>query len=101
MIEQRGEYMNEIRYVISIILGGFGLYIITMNWCIVWVSLIKKKEHHSFGPLLGPICLSIALIVIPNNPYASLWWLTFIADFGSLPFIILSIIFFLMGKHKK
>ena len=66
--------MNEVMYVLAAIFGGFGLYIIVMNWCIFWVNCIKKTGHHSFGPLLGAVCLSIGFLAIPNNPYASVWW---------------------------
>lgn len=91
--------MDIIRYIIAIILGLFGLYIVTMNWCIFVLWLLKKKGA-SMGGFLGGLCLCISFAIIPNNPYVGLCWLAFVVDIGSLPLIVWTGIYLLMGKHK-
>jgi len=92
-------YMDIIRYAVSIILGLYGLYIIVMNWCIIYNGIFKKI-HSSTGPILGGLLLCISFIIIPNNPYIRFWWLAFIIDISSLPYLIYIGITALMGKYR-
>ena len=36
--------MDIVRYIIKIILGVIGIYIVIMNWFIFWYSYVKKQE---------------------------------------------------------
>ena len=34
-----------IQIILAIVLGIFGIYIIIMNWCILWMYIVKKNLH--------------------------------------------------------
>jgi hypothetical protein len=89
-----------IQIILAIVLGIFGIYIIIMNWCILWMYIVKKKSS-SIGGFLGGLLLCIAIMIIPNNPYPWLGLFAFIIDLGSLPSLICVIIFLVIQKFKK
>lgn len=95
--------MNIIRYILSVLLGILGLYIIVMNWFIVFYNIKNRnnKKYVSLGPLLGGISLCIAIVLIPNNRYVWLCLLPLFIDVGCLPSIIGASIRFIKDKYKK
>jgi len=86
--------------ILSFTLGLFGLSLISANWYILTV-LVAKKKHSSFIPLLGGLFLSISIAIMPDSRYHWLCWFAFVIDFGSLPLLVITVWFFITGKHKK
>jgi len=89
--------MDILRIIVIVVLGGIGLYIIVSNWAILVLGFLKK-EHHSFSPFLGGGLLAGTIILTPIWP---LWWLAFIIDFGSLPWILSCLAVWLLGRVRK
>jgi len=92
--------MDIIRYIVSGVLGLFGLYVIVMNWFILVKTIISKK-FISYFPLFGGASLCIAILILPNNPYPWLGFFALVLDIGCLPLIICSLVGFAMEKYKK
>ncbi len=88
------------RYVVSVLLGIFGILIIFLN-LIPLVAYIKDNKHVSGIPLLGGLSLCMAIAIFPNNPYAWLCWVALIIDFQwGIPGILYSVLKN-MKKNKK
>ncbi len=89
--------MDTIRVLAIFLIGGFGLYLSVINWMIL-VRGILRKEHHSYTPFLGGGLLAGAILLTPIWP---LWWLAFIIDFGSIPWILSYLDVWLLGRVRK
>lgn len=87
-----------IRYSIAIVLGLLALLIIITNWIAIIRYKHNNRVHFSLIPILGGVFLCISFVVIPDNPYWWLCWITLL-DVGCLPMIIGALIRSVV--HKK
>lgn len=76
----------------------FGLYIALITWFTVIRSFYRYKvysieEHYSLTPFVGGVLMAFTWYVIPYKPLHSYWYLAFIIDFNSVPWL------FLMGIY--
>lgn len=88
--------METLQVLAIFFIGGLGLYLSTLNW-IILIRGILLKEHHSFLPVLGGLLLAAGILL---TPYWKLWWLAFIIDFGSLPWILSCLVVWLQRRVR-
>lgn len=89
--------MDILRISVIVIVGGFGLYLIGLNWRILWKGIVSK-EHHSVVPFLGGGLLAVAVLL---TPMWSLWWFALIVDWGSAPWFLCSLGVVLLRRIRK
>ena len=57
------------RYVLSIVLGAIGAYLIILNWGAFYVTYVKKEGFCSWIPLVPGIIAALAFVLFPNNSF--------------------------------
>lgn len=91
--------MIYIRYAIAVTFGILGLWIFVMNWIIFWNGYVKKKQTASWAPLVAGCFLCVAFLIIPFSQYRWLCWVAFLIDWGSLPGIAFSILYYIIKER--
>lgn len=76
-----------------------GVYLACINWLTLWVNIVRKK-HVSFAPFIGGIFLCIGILAIPYPVIHKYAWLAFWIDFGSLPWLIMTLYYFIKDFIK-
>lgn len=89
--------MDILRNILIVILGCVGLYLIGLNWLILW-KIVIMKEHHSVVPFLGGGLLAVVVLL---TPMWSLWWIALIVDWGSAPWFLCSLGVVLLRRIRK
>ena len=84
---------------IVILVGLFPLFIISRNWYIFWLIHIKKTESPNWTPILGGMLVFLALLAL-GKPYYYWCWLAFVIDYGCLPGIIESVIYYRQNERE-
>ncbi len=56
--------MSIIRYILSFLIGGLGVWIVIMNWLVIY-AFVKHKKRSSGAPFAGAILLILALLILP------------------------------------
>ena len=74
--------MMAVLCTVSILIG---LWLAFLNWRCFYLAFIKKTYSSSWIPLLAASLLFVGIYFYPNNPMQNLAWLTFFADWGSVP----------------
>src|SRR4051812_19290580 len=69
------------RWVVALVFGLFGWFIIFMNFRIVYVWLIRR-EHHSWIPLVGGFLALVGMAFCPLSRVRGLAWLPLVMDVG-------------------
>lgn len=93
--------MNELRFMIIAIFGGFGLYVMILNWYIFWVFGVMKKRNASFAPILAPVSMCIALMALPDKPAIIFWLMPFVIDIDTFYLLFITPAIILIEKYKK
>ena len=84
--------MNTALWILGIIFGLGGVYVIIMNWLVFVNNAILRKPWVSAVPLIGGVMAAISMVLLPVE---SLWkwaWICVVVDWGSLPLIVWSIV---------
>lgn len=92
--------MEFIRQMGGVALLCIGLMIAIGNWS-VFIGAIKRRKSASFGPLVGGICLFIALMIPPFNFSWKVALLGFVVDFGSLPLFSYGVFMMIRSRITK
>jgi len=87
-------------WVISIFLFINFTWIATCNLWIVLHYYFRMK-HGSLIPGVGGIIGVLAIIMAPLEAFKHYWWIPLFVDIGCIPLLIITIVFFFRGKHKK
>ncbi len=85
------------RYILSIVLGAIGLYLIILNWGSFYITYVKKERFCSWIPLIPGIIAALAFVLFPNNSFIYLFWICFLLDWGCIP----GFVFTVYMRHKK
>lgn len=75
-----------------------GVFLIIINWLIVYYALVHKK-HSSIIPIFGGGAVSIGLILL-GEPFNFYWWLPLLLDYGTIPLLVHTAYFFIFQKDK-
>jgi hypothetical protein len=73
--------IDLLRWLIAVPLGLLGWWIVFLNFWIV-VVWIRRREHHSFTPLLGGFIAFIGMGISPQPQIQKLAWLPLGIDAG-------------------
>ncbi|HET6384299.1 MAG TPA: hypothetical protein VFJ58_12975 [Armatimonadota bacterium] len=80
------------------------LWIMSLNWAVVWTIHVAKKRASSWIPLLGGSLGALGIALLPVPAVNRWWWTPFLLDWGSLPGIAENLIFhgrrYLKGKFR-
>ncbi|HEY6139557.1 MAG TPA: hypothetical protein VI670_17480 [Thermoanaerobaculia bacterium] len=81
-----------LRIAIGTPLLALGLWIIVLNWAVVWTAKVGRKKVPSWTPLLGGVLAAAGLALIPNTSHW--WWLPFLVDWGCLPGLVHTVLMY-------
>ncbi len=95
--------MIWIRWIIGSILIILSLGLIGLNSVVFWKRYIKREHTSSWIPLIGGVFGSLAFAILPLIPLHKWWWLPLILDWGSLPGIVVAILWniWYVAKHRS
>jgi hypothetical protein len=85
--------MIELRWVIAALLFALFIWLATMNAMVFWNTFIHRKKTSSWIPIIGGIFGMLSLIIVPIASAKRWWWLPLVVDWGSIPGILVSIIY--------
>lgn len=92
--------MAVVQYLLGILLGSAGVWVICVNWRIFWTCHVRKRHSPSWLPILGGLLVGIAFVIWPKNPVRWLAWVAFVLDWGSVPGIGYSIYWHLARRRS-
>jgi hypothetical protein len=81
------------RLAMAVLLGVAGAWCALTNWVALAVS--ARGRHMSTVPLIGGLLGATALALAPGDA-SDWWWVAFVADYGSLPW--LALIAYVLGR---
>lgn len=84
--------VTSARWIVSGLLLVFSLYMAGMNWAVFVNNYILKKKWTSAVPLLGGVAGVLGVLLLPIAGSWRFAWIPLIADWGSLPVIVVSLI---------
>jgi len=79
-------------WIIGLIIGLCGFYIMVMNWLVFINNAILRKQWTSAIPVIGSILVGISMVLLPIEGLWKWAWIGLVADWGSLPIVIWSIV---------
>ncbi len=92
--------MSSVNWIVAILTGLFGGWIVFANWYGLIRWLVTKKSHSAI-PFVGGILLAVCLY---NTPIRRLWYIGLLIDPG-FSILILSLVWYgfcsLTQHHKK
>ncbi|HJY30413.1 MAG TPA: hypothetical protein VJ306_20440 [Pyrinomonadaceae bacterium] len=90
-----------LRWILSIVFGSVFLWIGSLNTVIFWKGVILRQKTPSAMPLLAGFCGTVALLIVPLTGVRRWWWIPLLLDWGSLPGILVGVVYHLyMSKVK-
>lgn len=75
--------LEIVRWVATILLGAFCLFVVVMNFGCFLTSILRK-EHHSVVPFVGGISGCLAMLACPVGQVYRWAWIPLVLDLGSL-----------------
>ena len=93
--------INIVKWILVVVLLSCFFWIAIMNGTIFWQSHIKKEQTSSWIPLIGGLFGLCALIIMPVENVIYWCWLPLLLDWGCLPGITETIIWFIKDMKKK
>ena len=86
-------------------LGGVlllvSIWISLLNAGVAWNLHVRKVRAPSWIPLMGGVCGAFGLLLIPVEIAHKLCWLPLILDYGSLPGLLHTIIFYVIYYSRR
>ena len=93
--------MEWLLWLVAGVAGLSAAYVMTMNWIIVGTACFTKfRRTSSWVPLVGGVLGAISMLCIPIDGVAKWAWIPLIADWGTVPGLSYTAIWYLLGKHK-
>ena len=80
--------METIRWLATLVLGGFFIGLTVFNWRYFWKHTRKREDEMSPVPLVGGVLGIVTLFVCPFGPAWHYWWVPLFIDFGSIPYAL-------------
>jgi len=93
------ELPSLLTWILVAFLSSFSIYIISMNFTCVFLSLSRGK-HHSIGPLLGGGAGSLATLLCPLPEFHSWAWVPLVVDPGCL-FMALALAYSVFAERRR
>lgn len=90
-----------IRWIAGLFLLVLSCWIICLNAWVFWKGYIQRKKAASWIPLIGGIFGMIAVLVLPVFWIKTWWWVPLLIDWGSLPGLLYTLIWFAVSSRKK
>jgi hypothetical protein len=69
------------RWVVAVVFGLFGWFVISVNFRIVYAWLVRR-EHHSWIPLVGGFFALAGMALCPLTQVRALAWMPLAIDVG-------------------
>jgi hypothetical protein len=92
------------KYLYFVLSGGFiiiGAWVSVLNWHAVLSRFFNRKSRESsWIPVVGGAAISIGIFLMPLNGTAKWFWVALLLDWGCLPGIIFTILYYLKRKNK-
>jgi hypothetical protein len=90
--------MNPVRWILTIV---FLLIFIWMAGIHAWF-FIKGffQKAPSLIPLFGGLFGMLAILIVPLPSVRKWWWVPFVVDCGSIPFLIRSLIYMILHSRQ-
>ncbi|WP_298486005.1 hypothetical protein [uncultured Ruminococcus sp.] len=79
--------MQIIRYILATTLGCLGIWIVIMNWLVIY-AFVKHNKKSSGTPFVGAILLIFALLILPFKIPLWIFVIPLIIDYSCFPWII-------------
>jgi hypothetical protein len=90
-----------LRWVLSIVFGSVFFWVGILNAGVFWKGVVLRQSTPSFIPLLAGLCGMVAVLIVPLTGVNRWWWIPLLLDWGSLPGILVSVVYYLyMSKVK-
>jgi hypothetical protein len=94
--------MNAVRWTFCALLLIPAIVIIAGNWWIVMQGvLLRRKQVPSWIPIVGGVLACAACLLAPPPAVRRLWWVGFVADWGSLPGMTSTAVWFLKEAYRR
>src|SRR2546423_1733520 len=90
-----------VRTIISTLLLGLGTWIVGVNLTIFWFAAVRRKHTSSVTPFLGAALVGAGLLLLPLSNTSRWWWIPFVVDWGSLPVVVASVIWWIARRKKE
>jgi hypothetical protein len=71
-----------------------------MNASIFWSAFVRRRKSPSWIPIIGGLCGAISLAIVPLPGAKWWWWLPLILDWGSIPGILVSLIYIFTRSRR-
>lgn len=102
-----GQTMNEMaitwfRWLVGTPLVALGIGIALWNWSAIFLQLMHPRgPYPSWIPLIGGLLGSVGLAVLPDERFDQSWWLPLLVDWGSVPGLAATGIFYLWKFARR
>jgi len=77
------------------------IWISALNACVAWKLYVRKVPAPSWIPVMGGMCGVFGLIFIPVEIAHKLCWLPLILDYGSVPGLLHTAIFYTIYYTRR
>ena len=84
--------MTTVRWIVSVLLLLFALYMAGMNWAVFVNNHLLKRKWTSAVPLVGGVAGILGVLLLPVAGNWRFAWIPLIADWGSVPVIVASLV---------
>jgi hypothetical protein len=93
--------MNGILWAIASLFFVLFIWLASMNASVFWATFVQKKKTSSWIPVIGGACGAISLAIVPVQGASWWWWLPLILDWGSIPGILVSLVYALARSRRS
>jgi len=93
--------MNSILWIVAVLFFALFTWLASMNASVFWNGFVRRRKSPSWIPMIGGLCGTIALTIVPVPGAKWWWWLPLILDWGSVPGIFVSLIYALARSHRE
>ena len=89
-----------LRWMIFAFVFIFFALIAFYDFWVFFQDLLGRK-HRSMIPFVGGFIGMLAVLILSVEHFKYYWWIPFVLDMGSVPLLVRTILFFLLGKHRR
>ncbi len=93
-------FLAYARWILGIMAVCAFLYIAAGNLYLLYLNRVKAQRH-SLIPLVGGVLGALGLLSIPAQHASEYWWIPLILDFGALPLVVITILWFIYRSILK
>jgi hypothetical protein len=88
----------------QVIIGGLlllvGGFITTMNWGVLF-RWVWRRKHSSWIPMVGGSLAAAGVALMPYAQVNTLWWVPLFLDWGCLPGLAVTFVFYIWRLFTK